>query len=361
MGSDSKLEKVISFAIKNVRETDSGVREDTLKKILFVIMVLVCVMFVAGCSKFTGGDKGKAALKSDVVAQVGDDKITAQDIEEILTHIPMQYRTRYSSAEGRREIVDGLVNIKTLAWEARKRGIDKQNSVRMKISYLTDQTLAKELENELKKAFKVSDAEIEKYYNDHQEKYVTPDRIKARHILVDKEDQARSLLKQIKKGADFELLAKQNSKCPSAPKGGDLGWFSKGKMDPAFEKAAFVLKNGEVSDVVKSSFGYHIIRLDDRRENKTRTLDQVRRSIERIIQREKMEKEVNALKENIKKQASVSVNDEYFKKFEGRAQTQTEDPGFMGPGSGPGPQPAPVQAPVPGPAASPAPPAVQGR
>lgn len=326
-----------------------------MKKVLVIVMVAACVMYVAGCSKITGGDKGKASLKSDVVAQVGDDKITAQDIEEILSHIPKQYQARYSSAEGRKEIVDGLVSIKTLAWEARKRGIDKQDGVRMKISYLTDQTLAKELENELKKSFKVSDAEIEKYYNDHQEKYVTPDRIKARHILVDKEDQARSLLKQIRKGADFELLAKQNSKCPSASKGGDLGWFGKGKMDPSFENAAFALKNGEVGDVVKSSFGYHVIRLDDRRENKTRTLDQVKKSIERIVQREKMEKEVNALKENIRKQASVSVNEEYFKKFEGRAQTQTGEPGFMGPGAGP--RLSPVQ----GQAVPPAPPAVPGK
>lgn len=313
-----------------------------MKKLLVVFIILVCIVS-AGCSKF-GGDKD--AIKSDVVAQVGDDKITAQDIEEILSHIPVQYRVRYTTPQGRREIVDGLVNIKTLAWEAKRRGIDKQDGVRMKISYLTDQTLAKELENELKKSFKVSDAEIEKYYNEHQEKYITPDRIKARHILVDKEDQAASLLKQVKKGADFEQLAKQHSKCPSASKGGDLGWFGKGKMDPAFESAAFALKEGEVSSVVKSSFGYHIIRLDDRREAKTRTLDQVKKSIERIVQREKMEKEIETLKEGIKKKATVSVNEEYFKKFVGQTPPETEEPGFMGPESGPGLRPGQAQPPM---------------
>ncbi len=341
MGSDSKLEMVVSLARKNISKKALGVRGNTVKKLLFAFLIPICVLFIGGCSKFSGKDK--AELESGVVAQVGDDRILEKDIEEILSHIPVQYRTRYSSAEGRKEVVDGLVKIKTLAWEARKRGIDKQDGVRMKISYLTDQTLAKELENELKKSLKVSDAEIEKYYNDHREKYVTPDRIKARHILVDKEDQAGALSKQLKKGASFEELAKKSSKCPSAQKGGDLGWFGKGKMDPAFENAAFALKKGETSGVVKSSFGYHIIRLDDRRENKTRTLDQVKKSIERIVLREKMEKEIDALKEDIRKQAEVSINEEYFKKFEGRAQPGPEGRELLGPG----PQTGPVQAPAP--------------
>lgn len=335
-----------------------------MKKLVPILLILACAGF-AGCSKF-GGDKGKTALGSDVVAQVGDEKITAKDIDEILSHIPMQYRQRYSSAQGRREIIDGMVNIKMLAWEARNRELDKLDSVKMKISFLTDQTLAKELEGELKKSFKVSDADIATYYQEHQDKYVAPERIKASHILVDKEDQAKSILKQIRKGADFGGLAKQYSKCPSAQKGGDLGWFGKGKMDPAFEKAAFALKKGEVSDVVKSSFGYHIIRLDDRRETKTRTLDQVSRSIERIIQRERMEKELSGLKDSIRKKASVAVNDEYFKKFPNEPRPAMEGPGLPMPMRRPGsagvPAAGPAAPPAPGPAqapgSAPAPPAM---
>ncbi len=293
-----------------------------MRNLIYLTIVLVC-MLPSGCSKF-GGDKGGAS-RSDVVAQVGDEQITASDIEQILDHIPPQYRMRYASSQGRREIVDGLVSIKMLAWEAKKRGIDKQEAVRMKISYLTDQTLAKELENEIKKSHKVNDADIEKYYKDHPDKYSTRERIKASHILVDSEQQADDILKQLRKGGDFEALAKKHSKCPSASRGGDLGWVGEGKMDPAFEKAAFALKKGEVSGIVKSSFGYHIIRLDDRKESSARSLDQAKKSIERILQREKIQKDVEGLKESIRKAAKVSVNEEYFKKFGEAPRQDMED------------------------------------
>lgn len=326
-----------------------------MKKLLPILLIIACAGFV-GCSKFGGGEKGKIGLGSDVVAQVGDEKIMAKDIDEILSHIPMQYRQRYSSAQGRREIIDGMVNIKMLAWEARNRGLDKRDSVKIKISFLTDQSLAKELESDLKKTFKVSDADIAKYYQDHQDKYVTPERIKASHILVDKEDQAKGILGQVRKGADFGQLARQYSKCPSSQRDGDLGWFGKGKMDPAFEKAAFALKKGEVSDVVKSSSGYHIVRLDDRRDTKTRTLDQVSKSIERIIQREKMEKELSGVRDTIRKKASVAVNDEYFKKFANEPQPPMGGPGM--PMSRPVPAVSPAAGKAIAPGAAPAPPAM---
>ncbi|HRR68390.1 MAG TPA: peptidylprolyl isomerase [Desulfomonilia bacterium] len=280
------------------------------------------MLVVAACLSFTGcmqsqGDAGKAPrLSGDTVAQIGDEKITEKDVEEIISQIPAQYRSKYLSSKGRREIINGLVEMKMLAWEARRRGIDKQEDVQLKIGLIIDQTLAKEMESSLKKSVKLSDADIERYYREHLDKYATPERVKARHILVEKQDRARELLEQLRKGADFKELAKKNSTCPSAEKGGDLGWFGRGKMDPEFEKAAFAMKKGETSDVVKSSFGYHIIRLDDRRDPKTKTLEQAKKSIERALQKEQADRRLAELKEDIRKKANVKVNDEYFKRFD---------------------------------------------
>lgn len=89
--------------------------------------------------------------------------------------------------------------------------------------------------------------------------------VKASHILVKTEGEARKILEELKKGASFAKLAEQHSQCPSKKKGGDLGWFGRGKMVPEFEKAAFSLKKGETSDVVRTKFGYHIIRVNDTR------------------------------------------------------------------------------------------------
>ncbi|MGD2250802.1 MAG: peptidyl-prolyl cis-trans isomerase [Candidatus Methanofastidiosia archaeon] len=89
--------------------------------------------------------------------------------------------------------------------------------------------------------------------------------VKARHILVKKKSQAEEILEELKKGAEFAKLAKKHSECPSRKKGGSLGWFGRGKMVKPFENAAFSLKKGELSDIVKTQFGYHIIKVTDTR------------------------------------------------------------------------------------------------
>ncbi|MDW6003653.1 peptidylprolyl isomerase [Vibrio mangrovi] len=118
--------------------------------------------------------------------------------------------------------------------------------------------------DQLKQSVEVTDDEAEKYYQDHADQYSSKAQRKVSHILVNDEKQADTLLQQLKSGADFAKLAKENSQDPgSASDGGSLDWFEKGVMDPAFEEAAFALKNvGDLSGVVKSNFGYHIIKLD---------------------------------------------------------------------------------------------------
>lgn len=111
------------------------------------------------------------------------------------------------------------------------------------------------------KTIEIDDEEAKAFYDEY---YLTFNRVRARHILVDDEDKAKAIKKKLSEGGDFEELAREYSTCPSKEKGGDLGYFTMGKMDPAFEKAAFDLKIGEVSNVVKSSFGYHLIKLEDK-------------------------------------------------------------------------------------------------
>lgn len=89
--------------------------------------------------------------------------------------------------------------------------------------------------------------------------------VKASHILVKKRSQAEKILEELKKGASFAKLAQEYSECPSKKRGGDLGWFGRGKMVPEFEKAAFSLKKGELSDIVKTQFGYHVVKVNDTR------------------------------------------------------------------------------------------------
>jgi len=143
---------------------------------------------------------------------------------------------------------------------------------------------------------KITDAEIENYYEQHADQYKHEEEVHARHILIKVEEgaddaareaarkKAEALLAQIRGGADFAKLAEQNSDDPgSAKKGGDLGWFGRGRMVPEFEQAAFALKPEEISDLVQTKFGFHIIQVLERREAGTQTLENAHEEIEKTL------------------------------------------------------------------------------
>jgi peptidyl-prolyl cis-trans isomerase C len=151
----------------------------------------------------------------------------------------------------------------------------------------------------------VTDDEAKQFYDTNLARtYTTPERIRASHILIkpDTSDpnadpnttkaaakaKAEDLLKQVKEGADFAELAKANSACPSAEKGGDLDFFARGQMVPAFDEAAFALQVGQVSDVVETQFGFHIIKLTDKQAASVKTFDEVK---DEIVERVKLQKE----------------------------------------------------------------------
>ena len=134
------------------------------------------------------------------------------------------------------------------------------------------------VEKEIAARITLSDAEVHEFYLANPAAFEMPEQVRARHILVEvgetddaqarqaKRLKAEGLLAQLKSGTSFEDLARAASDCPSAPQGGDLGFFQRGQMVPAFEEAAFSLKPGELSGVVETPFGYHLIRVEERRE-----------------------------------------------------------------------------------------------
>lgn len=143
---------------------------------------------------------------------------------------------------------------------------------------------------QLKASIKVTDEDAQAYYQDHLDKYSTKGQRKVRHILLkDDEAKAEELLAKLKAGEDFATLAKENSEdVGSAKQGGDLGWIEKGVMDPAFEEAAFALNaKGDISDVVKSDFGYHIIQLEDEKASEPKPYSEVSAEIKSDLVDEK--------------------------------------------------------------------------
>lgn len=160
---------------------------------------------------------------------------------------------------------------------------------------------------------KISEDEMKKVF---EEKYKTE--VKASHILVDDEKTAKEVEKKLKEGGDFAKLAEEYSKDPgSKSKGGDLGFFGKGAMVPEFEKVAFTLDKGETSDLVKSDYGVHIIKVTDKRENK---FEDKKEQVEQELKQQKA-KPITEILENLRKKADVKIKDKELKeKIEKKAE-----------------------------------------
>lgn len=165
----------------------------------------------------------------------------------------------------------------------------------------------------------VSESEIRAFYDKNIDKFKQDEAVKASHILIgadsstspDDKKKAREKAEKLKKdlagGADFAALAKGNSTCPSSQQGGDLGLFGKGQMVPAFEKVAFALKPGETSDVVETQFGYHLIKLTEKKPAVTTDLKDVKAKIEDYLKGQKVNEAIQKYLEDTKKTAKIEI------------------------------------------------------
>jgi len=269
-----------------------------------------------------------------VILTIGEEKITEQQFEDMVNALPQQYQALARGAQ-KRQFAEQVVQIRVLSQEAEKRKVDHQPKVEEQLRFNRENILAGAMFQELQDDAKVDDAAIEKYYNDHKADYET---VKARHILIrvkgapmqgvagkpeltDEQAlaKAQDIRKKIAAGEDFGTLAKAESDdTGSATQGGDLGEFKKGMMVPPFEQAAFAAKVGDVTEPVKSPFGYHIIKVE---AHNTKTLEEAKADIVKKLRPEAARQELEALQ----KATNVKIDDAFF-----------------------GPAPATATAPVPG-------------
>lgn len=200
--------------------------------------------------------------------------------------------------------LDDLVVTELAIQQARKEGIDKRDSVQKQIKEAAKKILLQTWTREKSEGLKISDDEIKVAY-DKQMKGQATDEFKARHILVKEEDEAKAIIKELTDGGDFEKLAKEKSTGPSGPKGGDLGWFKPQTMVPPFSKAVQAMKKGDVSpEPVKTSFGWHVIKLEDMRAAKLPDLEALKPQLKRVLVQSKMMEYIDSLK----KSADVTIN-----------------------------------------------------
>jgi len=256
-----------------------------------------------------------------VILTIGNTTYTVDQYAKLVAALPQQYQS-FAMGAGKRQFAENLVQLNLLAEDAEKKGLEKDPAVKEQIAVSRKDILARAMFDDLQKNLKVDDAEVQAYYDAHKNEYES---VKAKHILVrvkgapmpgaegkpeltDEQAlaKANALRAKLAAGADFAAIAKTDSDdTGSAAQGGDLGEFRRGMMVPPFEQAAFSLKVGEISQPVKSPFGYHIIVVQ---EHKLKTLADSKEDIEKAIRPEMARKAV----EDMRAKANVKIDDGYF-------------------------------------------------
>jgi parvulin-like peptidyl-prolyl isomerase len=254
-----------------------------------------------------------------VIMTVGDEKITKAQYEALLSALPDQVRTQ-AQGPNKRKFAEQYAEMKSLAYEARKRNLEQSPEVQQRMALQKDSFLA----SELYQSFKPAEADVKAYYDQHKSDF---DQIKASHILIRfkgsslpaKKDakelteeealaKAKSIREKLIAGGDFAAIAKAESDdTGSGQNGGSLGVFTHGQMVAPFEQAAYALPKGQISEPVKTQFGYHIIRVDDRI---SKTYDEVKPQIEAKLKADVAKKSV----EEVKKEVPVTIDEAYFGK-----------------------------------------------
>ncbi len=234
-----------------------------LVKLTVILSIGVLLLFAVGCrnEKNTSGAGDKA--DPNVLAVVGDDEITRDQLELALARIPESKRQAL-----KRRALDDLIRAKVFSARAREVGLDSDPRVEKALDEATDDILARAfVSKHIDKQAEPADEEVKKYYQDHKDEFFAPEGVKIQHIRVKEKEQAEKVLKALKKGAPFEELAKKYSTARSGKKGGVLGLQYRGWLDPALEKAAFALEKGKISDIVITEKGdYEIVKTLDKKE-----------------------------------------------------------------------------------------------
>jgi len=266
----------------------------------------------------------KPAGDEQVLAEVNSAKITMADFNNELASVPANYKAMINA--NKKKFLDDLVLQELLAQEAKKQGLEKDKDVVQALAKIENKLLAQKLlEKEVLEKVNVTDEEAKKYYDEHKDEFKVPEQVQASHILVAvketatddekkaAETKAEDLLKQLKGGADFATLAKDNSDCPSKAKGGDLGYFSKGQVVPEFEEAAYSLKVEELSGAVKTQFGYHIIKVTDKKAEQQKSFDEVKDELKQKLARDKQKTAFDTYSAELKGKAKITINEDLLK------------------------------------------------
>lgn len=259
---------------------------------------------------------------SQVLATAGTETLSQGQFEQMLVGMPPQLKAMMDSQpELRQSMLSRWADFSILAQEAKSQGIDKEPLIQNKLKDLTSRVLVEEFITRNTGKAEVDDKAIQAYYDAHKSEYAHGEMVKAQHILIKVEQTATeeqvaaakgkitAIKTRLDKGESFDVLAqKMSDDAGSKMNGGDLGFFEKDSMVPEFEKAAFSTKKGEVSEPIKTRFGWHLIKVTDTKGAGHTPLAEVHDDIKTKVQAESQQAEVESILANLKKKFPVTIH-----------------------------------------------------
>ena len=274
-----------------------------MRKIVFAVFLIASLV---ACSK------KETARSGAYVARVNGAPITQADFNREIQSLPDYAKQMFEGAGGREKFLGEVIKKEILYQEALKEGLDKDPEFIRKIEDAKKMALISDLlEKEIMSKVRVTDKEVRDYYDQHQNEFTTTSRIRASHILVKTEAEAEKVLERLKRGEKFENIAREVSiDSESARNGGDIGYFSRGQIVPEFEKAAESMKIGEISGPVRTRFGYHIIKITDKKTGPVAEFDRVKDIIQQKLAGEKQKDAFDSYLAALTKKYKVVINKE---------------------------------------------------
>jgi peptidyl-prolyl cis-trans isomerase C len=255
---------------------------------------------VTGCLAMVllAGLPVRAQEANPVLAKVNGSEIRQSDValaeEELGPSL-----AQMDPATKKDNVLSFLIDMKIVAKAAEDKKVENNEDFKRRLAFTRSRLLMDSLLATEGKAATTDDA-MKKVYEEASKQITGEQEVHARHILVETEDEAKAVAEELKKGADFAELAKKKSKDPGASDGGDLGFFTKDQMVPEFSTVAFALEPGKISDPVKSQFGWHIIKVEEKRNRKAPDFEQVKAQIETYVTRKAQAEYVAKLREAAK-------------------------------------------------------------
>lgn len=289
-------------------------------------IVLLTISLLLGCGKPKEKEMGDKEL-----LRVNDASISLEEFHRLSEGQSLEGKMRLLNEKGLRDFLENYVVTRELLYqEAKKKGFEKNPEILTKVENFERMMLIDALMEEmLKGKTEVSETEIQQYYKENQDRFTEPLEIKIRHIYVTSEPALKEVLMRLSQKEDFSKLASIYNMDKSKEDGGNLGWIKRGQLAPSFaqfEEAAFSLKNRrEVSEVVQTGLGFHLIQLDDKRGTAIRPYDKVKEGIRFFLQTKKRQDTYLQYVKDLKSKAKIVVNEKLWAEEEKKGLKPTEE------------------------------------